>query len=84
MVLGHSIFPPCTEGPLYRQEKALLFDVLSGHFSQSFASKIQMAYPHTFDDIDIRPIRKSGLDAAILRFVRKTSTVRVRAIVEWM
>lgn len=55
MVLGRPIFLPCEEGPLYTQEKAVLYDAISGRFPEGLAITIEEAFPGTFDDLEIRP-----------------------------
>lgn len=76
---GLALFPPCERGPLYEREKALLFNAISGPFSQAAAARIETVFPRTFDEITIKPICYKGLSRKIISEVNKAVPVRVIA-----
>lgn len=77
IILGDPVFPRCESGPLYEQEKALLFNAISGPFSQSMATRAETLFPRTFDELTIRPICYKGISRETLANIKKAVPVRV-------
>ncbi|KAF5316225.1 hypothetical protein D9619_006530 [Psilocybe cf. subviscida] len=76
IALGTPIFPPCEPGPLYEREKALLFNAISGPFSQQTAAQIESVFPRIFDEVSVKPICYNGISEEIRFSLKKAVPVR--------
>ncbi|PPQ79246.1 hypothetical protein CVT26_000821 [Gymnopilus dilepis] len=67
LIFRHSLFPAVADGPLYKHEKAILYDALLGPFPLTAKEDIRLRCPGVFDE---REEDMNILDAGISADVR--------------